>query len=169
MIKSRKQAIEDCDKCYSTGKPCKRGHIAERRTTTGQCIECERAYQRTEKAREYTRNKINTEEYKTQREKYRKSVMSTDRYKLWSKTTHLRRTYDLTLDEYNSICEAQGGKCGICVLPFVDDDKCVDHCHKTGKIRGLVCHSCNKLLGFAYDDSNILQQAIAYLENNRLT
>lgn len=42
---------------------------------------------------------------------------------------------------------------------------CLDHCHNTGAVRGLICRTCNLLLGYSKDNRQILQAAINYLEN----
>lgn len=55
--------------------------------------------------------------------------------------------YGITLDDYNSVLEAQNGRCAICgELP--SNHLCIDHDHKTGKVRGLLCISCNVALGW---------------------
>lgn len=60
----------------------------------------------------------------------------------------------------------QGNKCKICETHESEFDKrlAVDHCHKTGKVRGLLCSSCNTSLGKFKDDPEILRRAINYLE-----
>ena len=60
--------------------------------------------------------------------------------------------------------EKQNNKCAICGQEFSDSNKAfVDHCHKTNRIRGLLCTKCNSLLGMANDNIEILQNAIKYL------
>ena len=61
----------------------------------------------------------------------------------------------------------QGGVCAICKRKF-DKTPCVDHCHSTGKVRGLLCRKCNIGLGFCRDDSNLMRAATAYLETSRV-
>ena len=85
------------------------------------------------------------------------------------RNARLKCIYGITLDEYNKILESQNNACAICnistSLPtrkFFD----VDHCHKTNKVRGLLCHSCNVGIGFLKDDIQILQKAISYLTTN---
>jgi hypothetical protein len=63
--------------------------------------------------------------------------------------------------------ELQQGKCAICEKSS-DKHLFVDHCHTTGKIRGLLCQHCNTLLGMAFDDTNILLSAVAYLNKQEL-
>lgn len=70
----------------------------------------------------------------------------------------------MTLKQYDEMFEKQSGVCKICG----DINKsgrrlCVDHDHKTGKIRGLLCCACNSLIGYAKDDLLILKSAINYL------
>ncbi len=77
----------------------------------------------------------------------------------------LKKTYGISLDEYEDILYEQDCRCLICgALPgrrALD----VDHDHKTGKIRGLLCENCNKTLGQVHDNVEILQNMIDYLEN----
>jgi hypothetical protein len=61
---------------------------------------------------------------------------------------------------------AQGGKCAICRTSETIKWY-VDHCHVTGKVRGILCHHCNLMLGMSRDDPQVLQAAIAYLVGNR--
>lgn len=80
-----------------------------------------------------------------------------------SRKQHLEETYGLTLEEYDALLAAQGGKCAICKGTRTYNLQ-VDHCHKTGFTRGLLCKGCNKrLLPAARDDVNRLKSAILYL------
>lgn len=79
----------------------------------------------------------------------------------------LRRLYGITLDQYNAKAAEQGGRCGLCGrAPETDRRMHVDHDHATGKIRDLLCHHCNLLLGNAQDSVDRLQLAIAYLQRH---
>lgn len=70
-------------------------------------------------------------------------------------------THGLTVLEYNKMYQGQGGTCAIFFESF--DKLCVDHCHETGRIRGLLCGACNKALGFMMDNIARLTNAITYL------
>lgn len=74
-------------------------------------------------------------------------------------------TSEQAYSRYESLLAAQGGKCAMC--PATKDtrgrDLCVDHCHKTGKVRGLLCDRCNRLLGWLREDLSIFEAAISYL------
>src|SRR3990172_10979958 len=72
-----------------------------------------------------------------------------------------RSRYGLTQDQYIQMFNDQNGKCKICKTKSIRD---VDHCHKTGKIRGLLCQRCNLMLGYALDDPEILRLGAEYLE-----
>ena len=70
--------------------------------------------------------------------------------------------------EYVGILSAQGGKCAVCGKePLLRTDKswglCVDHDHTTGKVRGLLCSSCNVILGHVHDNPDILMKLVDYL------
>ncbi|MAE81456.1 MAG: hypothetical protein CMB80_01880 [Flammeovirgaceae bacterium] len=67
-----------------------------------------------------------------------------------TKRTNLKVKYGISLEEYNDMKERQQGKCAICGKheDSLKKSLCVDHCHSTGVIRGLLCDTCNKFLGF---------------------
>ena len=72
--------------------------------------------------------------------------------------------YGLTLGDYEALSDAQGGNCAICLGPDETGRRlAVDHCHETGKVRGLLCGRCNAGLGFFRDAPNVLRQAAEYL------
>ena len=82
------------------------------------------------------------------------------------KERHLKRHYGLSLAEYESMLEEQNNCCLICDAEFTETAH-VDHCHTTGQVRGLLCPFCNRGLGHFRDDTELMQKAIAYLENSR--
>jgi len=69
--------------------------------------------------------------------------------------------YGLTLAEYRALQVRQGNVCAICRKPV--RVLCIDHCHITGRVRGLLCPKCNSALGFCNDDPRLLRAALAYL------
>lgn len=76
---------------------------------------------------------------------------------------HRLRNYGLTVEDYQKMIESQDSRCAICGLQ--SDNLFVDHCHSSGKVRGLLCRHCNFGLGFFRDDSEVLAKAIGYLRN----
>ncbi len=87
----------------------------------------------------------------------------------------LQKTYNITLAEYTLILKRQGGSCAICRGPesVVTTDAsrtknlAVDHNHKTGAVRGLLCTRCNKGIGQLYDDEDIVRSAVEYLRKGQ--
>jgi hypothetical protein len=82
----------------------------------------------------------------------------------------LRAKYGIGLSEFAALLETQGGGCAICGRPDPGiswgKNLHVDHCHKTGAVRGLLCQSCNTSIGRFGDDPEMLRKAIAYLERS---
>jgi hypothetical protein len=94
------------------------------------------------------------------------------RYKI---SKQLEKSYGITLDTYEAMLEVQNYKCKICNVTIEDAPTTggngrklvVDHCHTTGKVRGLLCIKCNSGLGMFNDSQDNLTAAISYLmENN---
>lgn len=84
---------------------------------------------------------------------------------------HFLVNYGITLIDVEQMRKSQSGRCAICdvALPKILEYKtvkhglAVDHCHNSGRVRGLLCRSCNLLLGYAKDSTEILGNAISYL------
>ena len=79
-----------------------------------------------------------------------------------AKEGRLRRKYDLSLAELEQLELSQGSCCAICSNDTFS--LVVDHDHKTGKVRGLLCNFCNTGLGLFLDDPERLKSAISYLK-----
>ncbi|MFF4758042.1 endonuclease VII domain-containing protein [Streptomyces sp. NPDC001292] len=76
---------------------------------------------------------------------------------------HLKRQYGITEAERDEMVASQMGLCVICLkAPAVH----VDHCHNTGKVRGVLCFNCNSAIGKLGDDPDAVRRAAAYLEGN---
>lgn len=79
----------------------------------------------------------------------------------------IKRLFNISIDEYKTMWDNQEGNCAICKSqPERDLNLCLDHCHETGKVRGLLCTKCNKALGLFKDNKEKLLDAIKYLEKN---
>ena len=94
-----------------------------------------------------------------ERERYAKSRVET-------RERHLVRKYGVRLADYDAMLAAQGGRCAICHCEPSSQAHGVfhvDHCHKTGAVRGLLCRGCNHVLGHLKDNTDALNRAIAYL------
>ena len=78
---------------------------------------------------------------------------------------HLKHQYGITEDHYLAMIDDQWGCCAICGTPdeTIGQHLCVDHDHKTGAVRGLLCSNCNKGIGLLKDDPKVLESAIRYL------
>ena len=84
-----------------------------------------------------------------------------------TKKNNLKRKYGLLFQDYNQLFELQNGKCLICNNIENKRLLSVDHDHKTGKIRGLLCSNCNTGLGNFKDNSILLEKAIKYLKETK--
>lgn len=76
---------------------------------------------------------------------------------------HLKRQYGITGAERDELLAAQAGVCCICLAAPAAD---VDHCHETGRVRGVLCFSCNAALGQLKDRPDVMRRAAAYVEGN---
>ena len=83
----------------------------------------------------------------------------------------LLRKYNITSEMYNNILLLQNNTCPICNIEFkISNTKlqrpCVDHCHTTNKVRGVLCGHCNQGIGMIKDNIETLKSAIKYLEKH---
>ena len=93
-----------------------------------------------------------------------------------TRNSELKKRYGITLDWYNSQLQAQGGICAICKQAETSFNRignvqnlAVDHHHKSGKPRELLCSNCNRGLGCFKDDIDLMKKAILYLEKHDAT
>jgi hypothetical protein len=82
--------------------------------------------------------------------------------------TESMRKYGITREWFDEQMRVQGQACATCALPFDWDDKQtkphIDHCHATGKVRGLLCNGCNTILGLVSDSAERLSKLTEYLK-----
>lgn len=125
------------------------------------CIPCERVYHRRWKGKYYAANRDEVN-------RKRKIAREADPERAWG--IMIKARYGVTSEQYYQVLEAQGGGCGICGTPNADRKGQrrlhVDHDHRTGDFRGLLCARCNTALGKFDDNVDILQKAIVYLQKN---
>lgn len=132
----RQQAKLSNLEVYFTGKPCKQGHITQRRTRNGSCIDCGIMY--------------NTSDSRP-----------AERRKHW-----LKKNYGMSQEEYNLKLKEQNNGCAICGRTQTTKNLAVDHCHTSGKIRSLLCGPCNTGLGQFMDNPELLIKAADYLKGH---
>lgn len=118
----------------------------------------------------YQRNKEQRREYNRkyhERNRDRLRAANSERYRK-NRDRYLSnqqlKTYGLTGDQYKALLLGQGNACAVCREPF-SKRPAVDHDHKTGAVRGLLCGSCNGGLGLFRDNPAFLAAAIAYLRD----
>lgn len=121
------------------------------------CKKCRKIYE----SKHYKENK---QKYKDYSIKFR--INNPERYKAYHRESRLRRLYGLTPLQYDDLFKKQNYQCAICGETKFNYRMAVDHDHKTGKIRGILCHFCNRALGLMKDDINLLNKSIKYLKQN---
>lgn len=92
------------------------------------------------------------------------SPCKSEKFKHYQKTIGRFKRHGITIEDYNLIYESQSGKCKICAVR--SENLYIDHNHKTMNVRGLLCRDCNSALGLFRDNTEILKNAIEYLNNN---
>lgn len=85
--------------------------------------------------------------------------------KQYSRTHNLKK-YGLTREAFNEKLRQQDGMCTLCERPLTETNTAVDHCHTSGKVRDLLCKSCNSYLGWV-ERPGWLERTIAYIERHR--
>lgn len=157
-----------CSRCKVV-KPIEAFRIRRNRSQNGKrlgrwswCKACEAESFKTPKRREQIR--LRTKKY---RDNLKKTNLQEVRRK--ERECNIRRKYGISISEYDELVKGQNGVCAICNNH--PTNSCgkklhIDHCHTTGKIRGLLCGQCNTALGSFKDDINVIRNAINYLVKN---
>ena len=150
------------------GKPCRTCGNTERYISANKpCVVCTKNNSqkrhklgKTKEWVEKERDRVNSYNKKTYRS-------LTEEEKILRNRKYHLSTYGLTLEKYDEMLNIQGGVCACCGEKETNSSKkylCVDHCHKTGRARSLLCDRCNRGIGALNDDLDILRKAVLYLE-----
>lgn len=107
--------------------------------------------------------------FKTHKAEYKANRVKNKEH---TRDVKFKKHYGITLDIYNGLLVGQKNVCAICKNGETMIDKrngeiralAVDHCHKTGIVRGLLCRKCNNGLGMFKEDSGLLRKAIIYIK-----
>lgn len=192
---TQKRAVELGMKYYYNGIACLRGHLYLRYANSGNCVQCQRekvakirenkrarSYENQEKAVYAAENGFRT--YTStdpcphgHYEKYiytnncvacEKIKQGSDEHKIKTKWRRIFKLYKITEIDYIKILENQENKCAICGCDFSINKIGIhiDHCHKTNKVRGILCSKCNQALGLFNDSVDTMQLAIDYIRSN---
>jgi hypothetical protein len=98
---------------------------------------------------------------------FRAAARGSEKQRRANKDYNLRQNYGITLADFEAMLASQDGRCAICLGFFPSEfETHADHDHSTGRVRGLLCNSCNNGLGRFRDDPDILRRAAAYLEQH---
>lgn len=137
--------------------------------------EARRAYQQRyreenrEKMRAYFRNyaKKNRDRIRAQFEEWKKA--NPGKTRAYYNKYHLKTAYEMTPEQYEELYRAQDGRCACCGQNAGGKRLCVDHDHQTGRVRGLLCRSCNLGIGNLGDSAEGVRRALVYLERGNLS
>jgi hypothetical protein len=127
-----------------------------------------KAYYQANKKRRAECKKEWAEANKDKMNEYKKKYRDTHAGLLWR--NQLKHKFGITVEEYYILAKQAGDNCPICGVVFDWKNRhkgnrpCIDHCHKTRKIRGIICGKCNAAIGMLYDDIKMLKKAISWLE-----
>ena len=91
-----------------------------------------------------------------------KKCSTNNRRQYYKPHEFMRRKFSLTEDQYNNLMS--NTNCQICDVELTK--KCIDHCHITNKIRGVLCNNCNTALGLVGDNILVLEEMIKYLNKH---
>lgn len=137
----------------------------DKKTKDGKWTVCKKcSYTQSNKWRNNNKDKYNKGQ-RERRQKNKKERLTTDKFyknSISTKNTRYKREYGITYEWFQNRIKEIQNKCEICQK----ENKVLvpDHCHKTGKYRGALCHSCNVAIGLLKDDCNLLNNAIFYLQ-----
>jgi hypothetical protein len=180
LPKTQAEAIRKGERYFFTGQPCKNGHISQRvlqkksNKLKNECYECisirSQKYRATNKEKMAAFNakrrsvEYRLEENKKRRDKYESNKEQRD----YVRSLRYKSNYGINIEEYEELFKSQSGKCAICRKPSetINSSRrlAVDHDHKTGSVRGLLCSDCNTMLGHFDDDPKLCIKAATYIK-----
>lgn len=168
-VSDRACSNEDCKQVNPQDADC-----FYKNSSSKQCISCLKEKRRKYEKKPEARLKIKIRKQGPGHKQWAKEYYKI--YKDRGRNNKLLRVYGISLEQYNQMRITQNHKCKICEVDELNAGKkglVIDHDHETGKIRGLLCGSCNRALGYFKDRLDILNKAVDYLskksESNVIT
>jgi len=135
-------------------------HPDRRTEARGLCLQC---------YMEWHKEHVQDDEWRERRQRYmqqyhqRDGKSPADYYKSRGRVSYIKRTYGLTVAEYEECFRRAGYQCQLCPR----DARVLDHCHTTGRVRGVLCTQCNAALNRADEDIDWLDRVRVYLQSDR--
>lgn len=158
--------MKKCTKCkLDKDESC---YVKDKHTASGLTARCKECRGKDFK-KWYRENPELVKELRKKDREYRKDYYSSPERKLKYRKAYIEKAFNIKYSLYEELQNKQNNVCAICSRPETSSRNkylTVDHCHVSGKIRGLLCTSCNRALGLFRDNTGILKQAINYLERN---
>jgi len=159
MTKPEDSGLKFCNGCKewrSKGDFTKDQKAADR--LSSRCRPCRKKYRRGEEVR------ARTSKYNQRYAQQNPEIM-----KQKDRKNMLKRFWNMTTEQYDSMLQKQNGTCAICDKTESNPHKrlCIDHDHTTGKIRGLLCDNHNRAMGLFKDSIADMQKAIEYLKKHK--
>ncbi|WP_082903757.1 endonuclease VII domain-containing protein [Devosia elaeis] len=180
---------------FYTGEPCLHGHDAPRYSKGGRCCACTNLSSARHAGRGYGQGRgaaranlmrsiaamsmarIYTplrpcihghwERFVSSNNCVECDRLARERRKERAKELRLVREYGITSEGRDSLAASQGNRCAICEEPFNDlRSMHVDHCHDTGKVRGILCSLCNQAIGLLKENASVIRKAADYVQEH---
>mgnify|MGYP000650381620 CR=1 FL=1 len=194
LPQSKERALSIGSIYYFTGKECSNGHLSKRYTSSSNCVQC--IADRRGKDQITTNGKPRTSSINIElaaaalsngETTYIANGICKHGHKLRYCVTHncvecdkkrqdywrhdrkwkrIEKEYGLSQSGFNEMVNSQFGRCAICAENLSNSHTHVDHCHTSGKVRGILCNPCNNMIGHAKDNIQALRAAADYLEQN---
>lgn len=183
------------DQFYYTGEPCRRGHLSPRYSSSGNCRDCiaekrgkvqmnfrGKSSKRSDENQKLAEQAINNgettynstsscpkghyERYVTTNNCVKCNEIAVKKRREKARWDRINKLYGITENKFYEMLSKQEYKCAICEK-YIDGlaGTHIDHCHKTGSVRGLLCSRCNQAIGLLDEDEKTIKAALEYIEN----
>lgn len=196
LPQTAERARQLCQMYYFTGKRCLKNHLSLRFTSSGNCVECiyeKRNYIKAnircgKKVRNDQDQKLAIEanekglsiyesskpckkghylKYVTTNNCYECDIEIREKTKEKRKWKRIEKIYKIKKEKYFEMLYSQKNKCKICECYLHEKNIHIDHCHKTEKVRSILCSKCNQAIGLLGEDYEKIQKAAEYILNSR--
>lgn len=193
LPESKKRAQILNVKFFFNGKKCPKGHLDKRYTSSSNCVKCIEEnrnvvfsnFRGKSSVRSPENQKLaldaciqgktiyksltackkgHLERYITTNNCVECDKHTQEKRKLQNRWRRIKKKYGITKEQFFEIKKIQNNKCAICKSELTNKNQHVDHCHTTGKVRGILCINCNQGIGSFLENTDRLKGAIKYIE-----